>query len=127
MELVYLVILVALLQYLYFGLLVGKARDTYGIDAPATSGDPTFERYYRVQENTLELLVAMVPAMFIFGQNVRADVAAGCGVVFIIGRFIYLKSYIADPKSRSLGFSLSFLPMIVLIVWGIVSLVMGMM
>lgn len=127
MELVSLVILLALLQYIYFALLVGKARETYGIDAPATSGHPIFERHYRVQENTLELLVALIPAMFIFGQNVRPDVAAGCGAVYIIGRFIYLKSYVADPKSRSLGFGLSFLPLIVLIVWGIVSLAMDMM
>ena len=127
MELVSLVILVALLQYMYFGILVGKARATHGIDAPATTGNEIFERTYRVQMNTLEILVALVPAMFIFAQNVRADVAAYAGIVYIIGRFIYLRSYVADPKKRSLGFLLSYLPLIVLVLWGIVSLAMGMM
>lgn len=127
MELVTLVILVALLQYMYFGILVGKARGIHGIDAPATTGNEIFERTYRVQMNTMEILVALVPAMFIFGQNVRADVAAGAGVIYIIGRFIYLKSYVADPKGRTLGFSLSYLPLVVLVLWGIVAAILGMM
>ncbi|MCC3859910.1 MAPEG family protein [Pseudemcibacter aquimaris] len=126
MELVSLVILIALLEYIYFAVLVGKARGTYGVDAPATTGDETFERYYRVQMNTMELLVAMIPAMWVFATHVRADVAAYAGIVFIVGRFIYLKTYVADPKKRSLGFALSILPLLVLIIWGLVSLGMGM-
>jgi len=127
MELVTLVILVVLLQYMYFGILVGKARATHGIDAPATTGNEIFERTYRVQMNTMEILVALVPAMFIFGQNVRADVAAGAGVIYIIGRFIYLKSYVTNPKGRTLGFSLSYLPLVVLVLWGLGAAIMGMM
>ncbi len=57
MELVAIVIAVALIEYSVFGMLVGKARGTYGIDAPAITGHPVFERYYRVQQNTLENLV----------------------------------------------------------------------
>lgn len=127
MELVSIVILVALLQYIYFAILVGKARGEHGVDAPATTGNEIFERHYRVQMNTMELLVALIPAMMIFGSNVRADVAAYAGIVFIIGRQIYLKTYVADPKKRSLGFGLSILPLLVLIVWGLISLGMGMM
>tara|TARA_R110002096_G_scaffold416576_3_gene619623 strand:- start:64862 stop:65245 length:384 start_codon:yes stop_codon:yes gene_type:complete len=127
MELVSLVILVALLQYIYFSILVGKARATYGIDAPACSGNEAFERQLRVQMNTLELLVALIPSMLIFATNVRADVAAYAGIIYIIGRFIYLKSYVADPKKRSIGFTLSMLPILVLVLWGIVALAMKMM
>lgn len=127
MELVSLVILVALLQYIYFSVLVGKARGTYGIDAPACSGNDAFERQLRVQMNTLELLVVLVPSMIIFAQNVRADVAAYAGIIYIVGRFIYLKSYMADPKKRSIGFALSMLPILVLVLWGIVALAMKMM
>ena len=57
MELVTIVIAVALIEYSVFGMLVGKARGTYGIDAPAITGYPIFERYYRVHQNTLENLV----------------------------------------------------------------------
>ncbi len=126
MELVSLVILVALLQYMYFGMMVGKARATHGVDAPATTGNEIFERTYRVQMNTLEILVALVPAMMIFAQTVRADVAAYAGIVYIIGRFLYQRSYVADPKKRTVGFLLSYLPLIVLVLWGIVAGIMAM-
>jgi uncharacterized MAPEG superfamily protein len=122
MELLSLVILLALLQYIYFAILVGKARGTYGINAPATSGHEIFDRQYRVQMNTLELLLVLVPSMIIFGQNVRTDVAAYAGILFIIGRFVFLKSYMADPKKRTVGFLLSILPILVLLFWGIYSL-----
>lgn len=127
MELVALVILVALIQYIYFSVMVGGARGKYGVDAPATTGNDTFERYYRVQMNTLEMLVSLIPAMVIFAINVRADVAAYAGIVYITGRFIYFKSYVGDPKKRTVGFLLSMLPILVLIVWGGISIIMSMM
>ena len=66
MELVTIVIALALIEYTVFGMLVGKARGKYGIDAPAISGNPIFERYYRVQQNTLEVLVLFIPGMWMF-------------------------------------------------------------
>ena len=63
MALVQLVIVLALLQFFAFALAVGKARETYGVAAPATTGNALFERYYRVQMNTLELLVMLLPAL----------------------------------------------------------------
>ena len=32
------------------------------------------------------------------------------GAVFIVGRAIYARSYVRDPKSRSIGFALTALP-----------------
>jgi len=77
--------------------------------------------------NTLEMLVSIIPAMMIFAMNVRADVAAYAGMVYILGRFIYFRSYVGDPKKRTVGFLLSFLPILVLIVWGGASIIMGML
>ena len=57
MELVAIVILLALIEYNIFGILVGRARAKYNVPAPATSGDPVFERYCRVHQNTLEQLM----------------------------------------------------------------------
>ena len=57
MEFVILIATVALLEYVYFGFQVGRARDKYGVPAPAVTGDPIFERYHRVHQNTLENLV----------------------------------------------------------------------
>lgn len=114
MELVTLVVVLALLQYMVFGILVGKARGTYKVEAPAVTGDPIFERYYRVHMNTLESLVLFLPSVFLFAMYVNANIAAGLGVVFIIGRYLYLRAYVKDPKTRGLGFALTMLPSLAL-------------
>jgi hypothetical protein len=59
-----LVTVAALLQYLVFGTLVSRARGKYGVKAPATTGNDMFERFYRVQMNTLELMVVLIPALW---------------------------------------------------------------
>ena len=61
-----------------------------------------------------------IPGMILFAQYVSANVAAGLGILFIVGRFIYLRAYVADPKSRSLGFVLSYIPALVLVIGGLV-------
>ena len=103
MELVYLVIVLALVEYVVFGALVGRARGQYGIRAPAVTGHDVFERIFRVQQNTLEGLVIFVPAIWFFAVYINANVAAGLGVVGIIGRAIYARAYIAAPDSRGPG------------------------
>jgi len=125
MELVTIIIALALIEYSVFGILVGRARGKYGIDAPAVSGDPIFERYYRVQQNTLELLILFIPGILMFAQYVRADVAAGLGLIFVIGRILYLRAYVADPKSRGLGYALSFVPALILIIGGLIGAAMN--
>lgn len=127
MELVTIVIGLALLQYIYFGILVGKARGDHGVNAPACTGNEIFERYYRVQQNTMEMLVAFIPGIVMFSSAYGANIAAGIGAVFIVGRFIYLKSYVADPAKRTVGFALSMLPTLVLIIGGVIGAVMKMM
>ena len=119
----------ALLQFIWFGVQVGRARAKYGVAAPAASGNEIFERHFRVQMNTLEQLVLFLPALWIFGYHVSPIWAAGLGVVFIIGRFIYASAYVRDPKRRSLGFSLTALPtlamMVGILVWAVRALVGG--
>lgn len=76
MNLVAIVIGLALIEYFVFGLLVGRARQTYGVAAPAMSGHPVFERYMRVHQNTLEQLAVFVPAMVMFGVYVSGAIGA---------------------------------------------------
>jgi len=106
MSLVHLVILAVLAQYLWFSSLVSKMRGKHKIAAPATIGPPEFERMFRVHQNTLEALVVLVPALMICAHEFDARVAAGCGVLFIVGREVYRREYLADPKSRTLGYAL---------------------
>jgi uncharacterized membrane protein YecN with MAPEG domain len=110
-----LVVLLALLEYIVFGMLVGRARGRYGVKAPAVAGHEIFERYHRVHQNTLELLVVFVPATWLFGAFVNANWAALLGLVYIAGRILYLRGYITDPSKREIGFGLSVLPIIVMV------------
>jgi glutathione S-transferase len=117
--------LLALLQFFYFGFLVGKARATYSIKAPAVSGNDIFERYFRVQMNTLEQLVQLLPLLWIACEfKFIADYwIALLGALYLIGRFLYQRSYVADPAKRSAGFGLSALPVLILYVIDAVGLI----
>lgn len=115
MPLVDLVLALALLQFAAFGILVGRARGKYGVKAPATSGHEMFDRYFRVQMNTLELLVLLIPGLLMAPRYLAPHWVAAVGAVYLLGRIIYLRAYLADPASRSLGFGLSFIPAMVLL------------
>ena len=117
------VILLAVFQYVVIGLFVGLARGWYGVHAPATTGHPKFERWFRVHQNSLEMLIAFIPAMWLYGWWVSPTWAVGIGLVFVGARVIYAIQYIAEPRSREIGAGLSFLTVIVLIVGGIVGAV----
>jgi uncharacterized membrane protein YecN with MAPEG domain len=105
----------ALIEYMVIATLTGRARATYDVKAPATTGHPMFERWYRVQMNTLEQLIIFLPALFMFARLVSARWAGWIGLVFIVGRAIYARSYVADPASRTVGFVLTFVPNVLLV------------
>jgi glutathione S-transferase len=114
------VTVLALLQFVWFAMLVGQARGKYGIKAPAVTGNEIFERHFRVQQNTLELLILFVPGLYLFSHYFNPLWAAGLGVVYLIGRQLYATSYVKDPSSRSAGYGLSALPTLILILGGLV-------
>ena len=116
MPYVAIVTVLALLQYQWLGFSVGKARAKYNVPVPASTGNEMFDRHHRVHMNTLEQLVVFLPAMWVFAHTVSALWAAALGAVFIVGRFIYAAAYVRDPKSRSLGFALTALPSLAMLV-----------
>jgi glutathione S-transferase len=123
MPYVHIVVALALLEFLYFALQVSWARGRYHVAAPATTGHESFERYFRVHMNTLELLVIFIPSILMFSVYQSPHVAAEIGAVYVFGRLVYLLSYVKDPKTRALGFVLSVTPIIVLLVGAIVGAV----
>jgi uncharacterized membrane protein YecN with MAPEG domain len=120
MELVSAVAALALLEYLILTFLCGQARGRLGVPAPAITGNTEFERYLRVQQNTVEQLVIFLPALFLFAHFVDATVAAGLGLVFVLGRALYARGYYVDPARRGPGFGLTLLSNAVLLLGALV-------
>lgn len=120
MEAVAIITVLALAQYILFSIQVGSMRGKHKISAPAISGHPEFERMFRVQQNTMEQLVVFIPTLWIFGYLVNPLWAAAMGAVFVAGRFIYRAAYLKDPGGRGPGFTITFLPTAVMLVWSLI-------
>jgi glutathione S-transferase len=115
MELVVIVIMLALVEYIVLGARVGFARGRTGLEAPAVTGNEEFERHFRVHYNTIEQLILFVPGIWFFAQYVHVLGAVGVGLVFIAGRAIYAVSYVKDPTTRGTGMMLTVLPCYILV------------
>jgi glutathione S-transferase len=125
MPLVHLVIALALVEFFLFCVAVARARTRYNIPAPATTGNDVFERYFRVQMNTLEQLVIFVPSVLLFARYVNVYGAAGLGVVFLIGRALYFQGYVKAPQARHVGFILSVVPNLALLIGAIIGAIVA--
>ena len=123
MEWVALVTVLALIEYFVFGMLVGRARVAHGVKAPATTGHPLFERYNRVHQNTAEQLWVFLPSLWLFARYLHAPTAALLGLVWIVGRVLYLRGYVADPEKRTLGFAIGALASLALLLGSLVGVV----
>ena len=122
-----LVTCLAILTYFVISIQVGKARETYGIKAPAISGNPDFERIFRVHMNTLEWMPIFLPALWLFAIYVSDAIAAALGVVWITGRILYMIGYANAASKRGPGFAIQAIAAAILwlgatasILWGIV-------
>jgi glutathione S-transferase len=101
-----LVTCLTILSYFFIIFRVGKARAAFGIKAPATTGNPDFERVFRVQMNTLEWMVAFLPSLWLFAIYVSDPIAAVLGLIWIVGRMLYLTGYSQAAEKRELGFAI---------------------
>ncbi len=123
MPYVHIVTALAVLQFIVFGFKVGAARERYGVKAPAITGNETFERLFRIQMNTLEQLIVLLPGLYLFARYFSPYVAATLGVMYLLGRELYAFTYVRDPAKRSVGYGITFLPMVILIVGGLIGAV----
>lgn len=123
-----LVTLATLLLFVFMMVRVGRARGQYNVPAPAITGAPEFERHFRVHANTLEGLIIFLPSLWLFslGLDNLLDSLLGdligsvLGVIWIIGRVIYMVSYVRDPGSRSAGFGIQGLATLAALLGGVV-------
>ena len=126
--LVGLVTLLAILFYFWTGLAVGPARGKYGVKAPAMTGSPDFERAVRVQANTLEWLPIFLVSLWMFPTTwLGAWLPAALGIVWIVGRFLYMQGYMAAAEKRSMGFAVQGVAVIVLFVGSLIGVIMSLM
>jgi len=99
-----LVTCLAILFYFFTSVRVASARVAYKIRPPTISGNPDFERVFRVQMNTLEWLPIFLPALWLFAVYVSDLYAALLGLVWIAGRILYMIGYAKAAEKRSPGF-----------------------
>ncbi len=130
--LVALITVLSLMLFLWQGLRVGSARGRFGVEAPATTGNPEFERVFRVHANTLEGLMVFLPSLWLFALYIDDRFAAALGLVWITGRIIYTLAYSREAGSRSMGFMIQGIAILALllgsggaIVWTIIRGFMG--
>ena|SRR6202000_2716574 len=117
----------AILFYFVTSIQVSRARTAHGIKVPAVSGHPDFERVFRVQMNTLEWMPIFLPALWLFAIYIGDRSAAALGLVWIVGRTLYMIGYMREAKKRGPGFGIQAMACIALwlgalgaIVWQII-------
>ncbi len=104
MDLAYLAVMLMVVEYALFGTMVAIARSRYKVPAPATTGHADFERYFRVQQNTLEQLIVTIPALWIMALSLSPLWAALLGFLFVATRVFYAMGYYKSAQGRHWGF-----------------------
>lgn len=127
MDIVAIVSALILIEYWVISVLVEVARGKTGVKAPAMQGAPEFERISRVQQNTLEQLIVLLPAMWLFAFYVHAMIAAGLGVLFIIARIIYCRAYLQEPSGRGPGFAIGQIAQATLLLGGLIGAILALL
>jgi glutathione S-transferase len=103
------VTLLAVLFYFYTSVAVGKARAKYGIKAPAVTGHPEFERYFRIQMNMLEWMPIFLTCLWLFALYINDAAASAVGLVWVLGRVLYYRDYAQAAEKRGRGFGIQVL------------------
>lgn len=109
----------------YFGTIlnVGRMRMKCNINPPATTGNADFERAFRVQQNTLELLIVFLPTLWLFSMYVNIQTGSILGGIWVLGRIIYAIGYSLDSGKRFPGFGLSIMANIILLFGALVGII----
>ena len=98
------VTMLAVALYFWTGLAVANARQKFGVVVPATTGHTDFERVFRVQQNTLEWMPIFLPLLWLFALYVSDWGAAVLGLVWVVGRVIFIRGYSEAAEKRHHGF-----------------------
>ena len=117
------VTLLAIALYFFLATRVAVARGKFGVRLPATSGNPDFERVYRVHQNTLEWLPTFLVPLWLCAIYLNDVAAAVLGLVWIGGRVLYFLGYREAVEKRLPGFFVQSLACLLLFIGAIAGLV----
>ncbi|MBU6298433.1 MAG: MAPEG family protein [Alphaproteobacteria bacterium] len=117
--------LLAIILYFFMGIRVAQMREKHGIKAPATSGHEEFDRAFRVQMNTLEALPVFLPLLWLATYYFHSFtwLPAALGLVWVVGRVLYMNGYMADPDKRGAGFGIATTAQLGLLIVAIIGIV----
>lgn len=105
----------AILIFVWTGFVVGKARKQHNVPHPETQGSPGFNRAWRAHQNTLEALPIFIPALWLFALTFSDAWAGILGLVWAVGRVVYVRGYCAAAEKREAGFTIAILANAVLL------------
>lgn len=119
------VTILAILLYTYMSIRVGQMRGKHNITAPATSGHPEFERAFRIHYNTLESIAVFIALLWLatIYFHTLPWLPALVGLIWVIGRFLYMTGYMSDPTKRGTGFGISMLSQLALLIIAVIGIV----
>jgi len=124
LSVVTLIMVLAVVEVMVLGFLVTRARETYGVRAPATAGHPAWERLNRAHQNSIEQLVLFMPLFLAYCFNTGLQTGILLGIVYLIARILYAVGYVRDPDRRAAGAFLTFAVQVWLAVGAVISLVL---
>ena len=121
------VTILSVLTLFYMSVPVGRARAKHGIMAPSMTGHEDMDRAVRVHMNSLEQFALYMPLLWVatLTFTLVTWLPAAMGIVWIVGRLIYMQAYLADPARRSAGFGITMLSTAALLVMAVVGVVMS--
>jgi glutathione S-transferase len=98
------VTLLAVALYFFLATRVAVAHGKFDVKLPATTGNPDFDRVYRVHQNTLEWMPTFLVTLWLCAIYLNDIVAAVLGLIWIGGRVLYFVGYRKAVEKRLPGF-----------------------
>ncbi|KAL8620716.1 hypothetical protein ACOMHN_067279 [Nucella lapillus] len=92
------------IQLMFFARRVHFAREQHGIEHPAMTGNPDFERVVRAQQNILEWHPVFMSALWTSALFFNQVPSAICGLLYLISRHRYFNGYSRSVEERGPGF-----------------------
>lgn len=90
--------------YFFLATRVARARGKFGVALPATTGNPDFERVFRVHMNTLEWMPSFLVPLWLCAIYFSDVAAALLGIIWLVGRVWYFAGYTRAVEGRLPGF-----------------------